>query len=199
MALAEDRMFSSAVQLICEKGAANTTLKEICELAGYSRALASMRYGSKGAFLDALVRYLDNRRAEFVRQSVGDTKGLKSLRLTMDAVTELLILEPLYTKCLHILRFESLSGFDPLGVTLAALLRERRRNTARILREAIDLGEISADIDCEILSFQVASSSLGSIYQWLIEPGGIDIKAAMDNYRDLTFQLLKSFPAKPSA
>jgi len=40
-------MADAAVALICERGAAATTLSDIGVLAGYSRGLASYRFGSK--------------------------------------------------------------------------------------------------------------------------------------------------------
>ena len=46
-ALSDARMFESAKQILVEKGTHNTTLKEIGERAGYSRGLASNRFGSK--------------------------------------------------------------------------------------------------------------------------------------------------------
>ena len=44
-ALSDKLMFDAAVQLINERGTAKTTLKDIGEVAGYSRGLASYRFG----------------------------------------------------------------------------------------------------------------------------------------------------------
>ena len=55
-ALSDQRMFDAAITLISEHGTQKTTLKEIGELAGYSRGLANYRFGSKEAFLDELFR-----------------------------------------------------------------------------------------------------------------------------------------------
>ena len=46
-ALSDARMFDAAMQLIVEQGTHATTLKEVGERAGYSRGLASSRFGSK--------------------------------------------------------------------------------------------------------------------------------------------------------
>ena len=46
-ARSDARMGDAAVSLICERGAAGTTLTDVGMRAGYSRGLASARFGSK--------------------------------------------------------------------------------------------------------------------------------------------------------
>ena len=46
-ALSDRRMLEAAIRLIIERGTAGTTLREIGERAGYSRGLASYRFGNK--------------------------------------------------------------------------------------------------------------------------------------------------------
>ena len=55
-ALSDARMADAAVALICERGAGGTTLKDVGLLAGYSRGLASYRFGSKAGLWSFLVR-----------------------------------------------------------------------------------------------------------------------------------------------
>ena len=45
-AQSDKKMFEAAIELINERGTAKTTLKDIGEHAGYSRGLASYRFGS---------------------------------------------------------------------------------------------------------------------------------------------------------
>jgi len=54
-ALSDARMFDAAMQLIVEQGTHATTLKAVGERAGYSRGLASSRFGSKDALFGQLV------------------------------------------------------------------------------------------------------------------------------------------------
>ena len=58
-ALSDQRMFDSAIELINERGTAKTTLKDIGEFAGYSRGLASYRFGSKDALWMELFKKFD--------------------------------------------------------------------------------------------------------------------------------------------
>ena len=47
IAISDNNMLQAASELILEVGSANTTLKDVGERAGYSRGLASARFGSK--------------------------------------------------------------------------------------------------------------------------------------------------------
>ena len=59
-ALSDQRMFDAAISLINERGTQKTTLKEIGELAGYSRGLANYRFGSKeGLWREMARRFYD--------------------------------------------------------------------------------------------------------------------------------------------
>ena len=57
-ALSDQRMFEVAIELVNERGTAKTTLKDIGEGAGYSRGLASYRFGSKDVFFWILEPFL---------------------------------------------------------------------------------------------------------------------------------------------
>ena len=59
-ALSDQRMFEVAIELVNERGTAKTTLKDIGEGAGYSRGLASYRFGSKdGLWMELFARFDD--------------------------------------------------------------------------------------------------------------------------------------------
>ncbi len=69
-ALSDKRMFDAAMELICEQGAYRTTLKEVCEKAGYSRGLANYRFGSKDAFFDQLIGHFNRAWKEQLEKTV---------------------------------------------------------------------------------------------------------------------------------
>ena len=60
-ALSDQLMLEAAIKLINERGTQKTTLKEIGELAGYSRGLANYRFGSKDGLLQELFSRFDDR------------------------------------------------------------------------------------------------------------------------------------------
>ena len=59
-AQSDKKMFEAAIELINERGTAKTTLKDIGEHAGYSRGLASYRFGSKdGLWMELFDKFDD--------------------------------------------------------------------------------------------------------------------------------------------
>ena len=64
-ALSDQRMFDAAIRLIMDRGTQKTTLKDIGEMAGYSRGLANYRFGSKdGLMLELFARFDERSTAE---------------------------------------------------------------------------------------------------------------------------------------
>src|ERR1700749_2189953 len=85
-ALSDGRMFEAAMELITKYGSHNTTLKEVGELAGYSRGLASGRFGSKDALLNELVGACNRRWKEEYDSYIGKRKGLEAFRSGIDCL-----------------------------------------------------------------------------------------------------------------
>jgi AcrR family transcriptional regulator len=68
-------MLDAAVQLIVERGAEGTTLKEVGELAGYSRGLAGYRFGSKAQLFSFIVRSVGEEWLRELGQAVENKVG----------------------------------------------------------------------------------------------------------------------------
>src|SRR6056297_1975143 len=102
-ALSDTRMFDAAIKLISEHGTERTTLKEIGELAGYSRGLAHSRFGSKEGFLGQLFTRFDGRWKAHINDYVGDKSGIEAVLAALRAVREFLIAEPSYMRAMYIL------------------------------------------------------------------------------------------------
>ena len=74
-ALSDARMADAAVALICERGAGATTLKDVGLRAGYSRGLASYRFGSKEGLWSFLIRTIGEEWLAELQQAVAGTSG----------------------------------------------------------------------------------------------------------------------------
>src|SRR5690554_6641242 len=119
--LSDMRMLEAAADLVLEVGTQNTTLKEVGLRAGYSRSLASLRFGSKeGLFLR--LQHLQRKvwQAELDEFSAGK-EGLEALHATLDAIENLLEHNPRLIKAMYTVWFES------VGHT--SLFREDRKST----------------------------------------------------------------------
>lgn len=189
-ALSDDRMFESAKQIIVEKGTHNTTLKEVGERAGYSRGLASNRFGSKEGLFSQMVRDFNKRWAEELQRFVGTKTGLSAYIAAFDAVEFFLLRYSEEMRALYILWFESMSSHDEVRSRLAANHMAYRRDAERWVREGIEQGTIRPSIDPLCFAVEFASLIFGLIYQWLVQPDAINIYAVFQHYRRSSLETL---------
>ena len=84
-ALSDRRMFEAAIELINEFGTRKMTLKEIGERAGYSRGLASYRFGSKDGLLRELFVRFDKRWKEHLGERLQGKRGIEAIRAGIHA------------------------------------------------------------------------------------------------------------------
>ena len=87
-ALSDGRMIDAAVKLVSARGTHNTTLKEIGEMAGYSRGLASSRFGSKEALFGELLTQFNRRWKQESTSAVGDHRGLHALLVANETLVD---------------------------------------------------------------------------------------------------------------
>lgn len=181
-ALSDTRMLNAAKELIAECGTHNTTLREVGERAGYSRGLASNRFGSKEGLFSQLVLDFNRQWAEELRNTVGDSTGLPAFNAALDAVEYFLLNRSQEMKALYILWFESMSSHDEVRQRLALNHKAYRRDAERWVREGIQEGTIRDTIDPQSFAVEFASLIFGLIYQWLIDPESIDVHTVFQHY-----------------
>ncbi len=182
-ALSDQRMYDAAMKLIGQHGTHNTTLKDVGELAGYSRSLASYRFGSKEALFGNLVRFFNHKWVEELERFVGGRTGLAAFIAALDAVEDFLIEQPEYMKAMYILWYESITSHSEVRERLAEQHEAYRTDIVRWVREGIAEGFIRPYVDAEKLSVQFCSFIFGTIYQWLVKPEAIDIGTAFSEYK----------------
>ncbi|MDR7101120.1 TetR/AcrR family transcriptional regulator [Croceicoccus sp. BE223] len=185
-ALSDARMFKAAIELIVEQGTHATTLKEVGERAGYSRGLASNRFGSKDALFAQLTLQFNNDWTRELAGAIGDRSGAKACLAALHAVEGFLAKNTQYMKAMYILWFESISSPGDARSHLAAYQAIYRRDVTHWVREGIARGEIKAGVDAEAYAFQFCSFIFGTIYQWLVAPEKVDLARQFESYRGAT-------------
>jgi AcrR family transcriptional regulator len=189
-ALSDQRMYDAAMKLIGEHGTHNTTLKEVGERAGYSRGLASYRFGSKEALFGNLVTFFNHKWVEELDRFVGGRTGLAAFIAALDAVEDFLLEQPEYMKAMYILWYESISSHSEVRERLAEQHEAYRSDVVRWVREGIAEGFIRPYINPERLAVQFCSFIFGTIYQWLVKPEAIDVKTAFSEYKQGVLSLI---------
>lgn len=191
-ALSDKKMLESAVALINERGTAKTTLKEIGEVAGYSRGLASYRFGSKdGLWMELFARF-DDLWKSHLREYLAGKTGLDAIRAAIHAQRDFFRREPKYLRAMYILWYESLGKESDIRAKLAGHHRIYRRDVRRWIEKAQELEQVSRQIDAEQFAIGYCSFMFGTIYQWVVAPDSIDLDAQLAHFEATTlFNLAK--------
>lgn len=184
-ALSDTRMFNAAMQLISTQGANRTTLKEICETAGYSRGLATYRFGSKDNFLQELLRHFNRAWVDQLRSFTEDKQGLHAFMAAIDALEHFLMEYHRYMRGGYTIWYESIGGDNAIRRQLAGNHRQYRSDVEHWLREGIRQGNVRADVDVVNFAVLYLTFVSGTIYQWLVAPEAVDLKPAFRYFRDI--------------
>ena len=189
-AASDRRMRDAAIELICSKGAHNTTLKEIGELAGFSRGLASNRFGSKEQLFARLVSEFNYQWRTELGLSVGGRTGIPALLAALDAVERFLIDQPAYIKAMYVLWYESIASHSEIRKKLAVYHRRYREDITRWLQQGMAQKLVRSDIVPERFAVQFVSFIFGTIYQWLVSPDAVDVSQAFKDFRRIMLDRL---------
>jgi AcrR family transcriptional regulator len=184
-ALSDTRMFNAAMQLISNHGANRTTLKEICETAGYSRGLANYRFGSQDNFLQELLKHFNHAWVDQLRAYTEDKRGLHAFMAAIDALEHFLIEHHRYMRGGYIIWYESIGGDNAIRRQLARNHRQYRHDVEHWLREGIRQGHVRADVDAANFAVLYLTYVSGTIYQWLVAPEAMDLESAFAYFRGL--------------
>jgi AcrR family transcriptional regulator len=185
-ALSDTRMFNAAMQLISEQGANRTTLKDICEQAGYSRGLANYRFGSKEAFLQELLKHFNRAWVDQLTRYTEGKQGLDAVFAAMDALENFLSEYRGYMRGGYIIWYESIGGDSEIRGQLARNHQSYRKDMEAWLREGIEQGRVRADVDIENFATLYLSFVSGTVYQWLVAPTAVDLPTFFRYFRSVT-------------
>lgn len=181
-ALSDQRMFEVAIELVNERGTAKTTLKDIGERAGYSRGLASYRFGSKdGLWMELFARFDDIWKAH-LSQHLSGKVGLSALQAAIQAQQDIFTRESGYLRAMYILWYESLGRESDIRASLARHHVIYRRDVAQWIEQGQAQGEIRADVNAEHFATGYCSTMFGTIYQWVVAPDAIDLEQFFEHF-----------------
>ena len=180
-ALSDKRMFDAAVQLINERGTAKTTLKDIGEVAGYSRGLASYRFGSKDGLWMELFDKFDELWKAHIGEYVRGKRGLEALQAAIEAQRDIFKAESNYLRAMYILWYESLGDESEIRASLARHHVIYRRDVQRWIEEALADGSVSSAVDPAHFATTYCSTMFGTIYQWVVASDSVDLDGFFDH------------------
>ncbi|MEM7467640.1 MAG: TetR/AcrR family transcriptional regulator [Pseudomonadota bacterium] len=166
----DQKMLAAAIGLLAEKGAARTTLKEVGERAGYSRGLASYRFGSKAGLFGFLIRSVGEDWLGELESAVTDKVGVAAIAAATDAHYRFVSESADRIRAFYLLWFDSIGPEPELRDVITKIHERRRADVATWIRLGIEAGDISADVNVDGIAEQFCATIIGIVYQWLATP-----------------------------
>lgn len=167
VALSDRRLMDAAIGLIVKVGIRGTTLQAVGELAGYSRGLATHRFGSKAGLFakvlqEASVDWLDR-----VHVAVGERVGVDALMAATDAAEVFIRERSEEVRAMYLLWFLSIDPSAEYKSNITIVHKAQRRDVAQWVKAGQTAGTVDPDLDPMRVAEQYAASMVGIIYQWL--------------------------------
>ena len=177
-AMSDKAMLEAAMALVLEYGTDKTTLAMIGEKAGYSRGLATYRFGSKGGLYDALCRSISRHWLEYLKQGVGDEVGIEAMCAALDTIYKFEQESPQEARALQILYSGAASPSSEFQETAVTIRRRQKSDVAEWVRQGQAAGEVRTDVDANEVAAQYVAYITGMTYLWLMSPDSFDFSVA---------------------
>ena len=146
-ALSDARLTEAAIELIVRTGIHRTTLQAVGERAGYSRALATHRFGSKAGLFTHVLKTASADWLNRVQQAVGERVGVDALCAATDAGLRFIRERPDEVRAMYMLWFLSIDLVTDYGPNIASVHRAQRRDAEHWIRAGQDAGQIDRRVD----------------------------------------------------
>ena len=176
-------MLDAAIDLILEHGTDGTTLAAIGEKAGYSRGLATYRFGSKAGLYDEVCKSISRHWLDYLKTDVGDKIGIDAMCAALDSFFQFVSDSPREAQVLQILYCGAASPKSEYRQTSANIHQRQRDDVAAWVRAGQSQGSIRANADPESIAAQYIAYISGMTYLWLINPKSVDFKKANDDMK----------------
>lgn len=185
-------MIDAAIALILERGTDKTTLQAIGERAGYSRGLATYRFGSKAGLFDEVCKSISRRWLDYLNEGVGDKLGIDAMCTALDSFLQFISDSPQDARVLQILYCGAASPGSEYRQTSVNIHRRQQDDVADWVRAGVLDGEIRQDTDPKSVAAQYIAYISGMTYLWLIDSQSIDFRKANDDMKKLLKHALKA-------
>lgn len=181
--ISDKAMLQAAVDLILEHGTDKTTLAAIGEKAGYSRGLATYRYGSKAGLYDEICKSISRRWLAYLQNDVGQLVGVDAMCAAMDSFFRFVSDSPCDARVLHILYCAAAIPKSRYRQTSVDIHQRQQDDVADWVRAGIANGTVRQDADPKSVAAQYIAYISGMTYLWLISPSSIDFQKANNDMK----------------
>lgn len=180
-AVSDKAMLDAAIELILQHGTEKTTLQAIGEKAGYSRGLATYRFGSKAGLFDAVCKSISRCWLEYLHTDVGERTGIDAMCAALDSFFHFVSDHPRDARVLHILYCGAGIPRSEYRQTSVDIHQRQQDDVADWVRAGQRAGTVRKDACPRSVAAQYIAYVSGMTYLWLINPHSIDIRRANDD------------------
>jgi AcrR family transcriptional regulator len=186
------RLLDAAAELIEEGGYEAMTLAAVGDRAGYSRGLATARFGSKDQLLAALVDRITTgwSHRNVLPRTVG-RPGRDGILILIDAIRAQAERDPRALRTLYALMFEALGPNVSLRRHFVEFHRTMRADLATLVRRGLRDGSVARHRRPDEEAMLVVAGLRGVAYQWRLDPEGFDPVPALRALWEATEQRLR--------
>ena len=189
--ISDRRMFDTAVTLINERGPSGTRWSDVGVLAGYSRGLASHRFGSKDNLFNFVVLRVGDIWLEQLKQATVNQSGFKAIESAVDQHYQFCVEAPAHLRAFYTLWFESVNAQSELSDTIQKIHQRRFQDVVNWVLNDADTSD-SEKRDADIIAAQFSASVIGIVYYWLANPKKIkETKRLHEGLKHTMMRLLK--------
>jgi AcrR family transcriptional regulator len=187
--MSDHALTEAAIELLVERGIQGTTFRSLGERAGYSRGLATHRFGSKSGLFTHVMRTAVDRWLSCLQAAVGDSTGAEALCAAADALRGFVWDQPNLIRAMYILWFQSIDPGAEYRANVAAVHRAQREDVVRWVSGGQRAGTVKTGVEPRRVAEQYVATTAGIVYQWLVDPH-VPLEAMFDQLKkDVRFQL----------
>ena len=177
-AISDRAMLDAAIELVLEHGTEKTTLAMIGEKAGYSRGLATYRFGSKAGLFDSLCKAIGRNWLEYLKRGVQGKTGIDAMCSALDTVFQWVTESPKEARVLQILHCGSASPGSEFQETSIGIHRRQQSDVVEWVEAGQRDGQIREGVDAQAVAAEYVAYTSGMSYLWLISPENFDFENA---------------------
>lgn len=167
--ISDQRMFDATVQLVVERGPSNTSLKDVGVRAGYSRGLASHRFGSKDKLFGFTLRRLGDLWLRQLTSATQGHTGLAAVEKALDQHYQFCVDAPDYVRTFYKLWFESVNASAALSDVIKGIHKRRHQDVVDWIVADPSLSQ-TVKHQADQIAGQFGASVIGIVYYWLANP-----------------------------
>jgi AcrR family transcriptional regulator len=160
----------AAIAVVAEEGVGAATFQTIGEKAGYSRGLATQRFGSKRGLIEAVISHLhDRQEARLIERGIDDLPGFEAVLAFVDLYLQMLAAGGEACAYFRLLS-SAVADVSELRELFAAEHRRVERRLEGLVLKGQAEGDVRGEIDADAAALMIGSLLLGLSMQVLVDP-----------------------------